>query len=82
MVASTLLITENYREIEQARELGIKLPKPQQTMTKLLFRKSDVKKAIIDGDKMVLDFYDEESYSLEFDKELWGKLEEYFTDND
>lgn len=82
MISSKLLMTQNYKEIEQARELGIKVPDPRQTYSKFLFRKEDVKRAVVDDDKIMLDFYDDESYSIGFDEKLWNELEDFFTENE
>ena len=82
MVSEKLLLTQNYKEIEQARGLNIPLPEARQTFSKFLFRARDVKRAVVDDDKIMLDFYDEESYSLGFDQDVWDKLEENFEEEE
>lgn len=75
MYSDKLLLTQNYLEIEQANKLGIPPPDPKHTFSEFLFRAVDVKRAVVDDKKILLDFYDGESYSIGFDQEVWDKLE-------
>lgn len=82
MYSDKLLLTQNYQAIEQATKLGIPAPEAEQTHTKFLFRAVDVKRAVVDADKILLDFYDGESYSIGFDQEVWDKLEFNFEEEE
>lgn len=82
MKSNRLLLTDNWKEIEQAKELGIKIPDAKQRFTKILFRRDDVKRAVIDGDKIIIEFYDEDTYEIGHEDKLWKELEEYFTKDD
>lgn len=82
MKSTGLLITKNFQDIENAKNLGMKSPEPQYVKTSFLFRKQDVKNVAIDGDHLIVDFYNEETYMFEFDQIMWDELEEYFTEND
>lgn len=75
-------MTQNYLEIEQANKLGIPPPDAKQTHAKFLFRAQDIKRAVVDENKIMLDFYDGESYSIGFEQEVWDKLEFNFEEED
>lgn len=82
MKSTGLLITKNFQDIDNAKNLGIPSPEPQYAKTSFLFRKSDVKNVAIDGNKLIVDFYNEETYMFEYDQIMWDELEKYFTAND
>lgn len=82
MHSDKLLLTQNYQAIEQATKLGIPPPEAEQTFTKFLFRCQDIKRAVVDGNKIILDFYDGEGYSIGFEQEVWDKLEFNFEEDE
>lgn len=82
MYSEKLLITENYKEIEQAKSLGMPEPEEKQNTTKILFWKSDVKRAVINDDKIMVSFQDDDAYAFEYDAVMWEELKEYFIDNE
>lgn len=82
MFTEKLLLTQNYQAIETANKLGIPPPEAEQTFTRFLFRAQDIKRAVVDGDKIILDFYDGEGYSIGFEQEVWDKLEFNFEEED
>lgn len=82
MKTESLLVTTNWEERQYAEKMGIKIPDPVYNKTKLLFWKGDIKRAMVDEDKIVLEFHDEEMYLVQYDDKTWKELEKYFTKNE
>lgn len=82
MVSKNLLITKNYQAIEQAKQLGMPEPEIDQSTTEILFWKRDIKRVVLDGDKMMISFEDDDAYAFEYDEEMWAELKEYFIENE
>lgn len=72
----------NHSEMEKAKALNIQIPEPQYSLTKCVFRVEDIKRGWVEENKIILEFYDEASYSFEYEKGMWDKLEKFFIDCD
>lgn len=80
MKTEKLMMVVNFKERQEAQDLGLKtIPEPQYKHTKFLFWKEDVKRVVVDGEAIIIDFYDEETVSLEYEEKTWKQLEKYFT---
>lgn len=82
MWTKKLLLTENWQDIEKAKELGMKIPDAKQNLTEFVFRLDDIKNAVVDGDRILMEFYGEETFAFRYDKELWEEIREYFKQQD
>lgn len=79
-----LLLTSNWKEIQQAEKLGLDAPEPITRKADMLFWKSDLKKVILDpaDGSILIEFADGATHELEFDKKIWDELKVYFKEND
>lgn len=78
-----MLITKNWSERNQAEKLGMDIPKAIQEKTKILFYKSDVRRAFVDEDgSIMLVMNDDSRLELEYEENKWKELEVYFRENE
>lgn len=82
MKSNKLLLTKNWKEIEEAKNLGISSADPIKITTNILFWKKDVKRVILDEDRMVMEFNDDTVYEFQYDEKIWKDLEKYFVNKD
>lgn len=83
MKTEKLLTVANWKEIQEAKDLGMKnIPEPQYNKTKFLFWKKDIKNAMIEGNVIVVEFNDESAFSFEYDERMWKQLEKFFSSDE
>lgn len=83
MLTQKLLITKNWKERHDAEKMGMSIPDAQQIRTKMLFWKSDVKRASIDEEgNIILVFDDDQYHEIEYEEKIWKELEKYFKKNE